>query len=349
VPSRSTPPLLAVALAAVLLAISVPADPVAPVPPVAHPFLWRVERHGLVSHLFGTVHVGLDPEAALGAAGLAALDRARRVFLEVDVTSADTVAEYMEAALRRAELPPDRSLRQLLPPHAWRRLARLHDGTLAPDELARLEPWFVALWTLPDALAPGERRLPGVRRAAPPLDAAIAARAAARGVAVAPLESPLEHLAGFSAAGRAEGAAMLAEMVADLEAMRGETGRLVTAYARGDERVLRRHVGRLVRRRPTLATYLLFRRNERWCGKLDLWLPEGRVFVAVGLAHMYGERGLPALLRRRGYRVARVPPPGEPPGARSPAEPVRKSLRRSRRVIALARGLSGPRSPARTP
>ena len=101
---------------------------------------------------------------------------------------------------------------------------------------------------------------------------------------------------------------MLEEVVAGPEAMRRETDRLVEAYARADDRTLRKLVGRLARRRPTVAEYLLFRRNERWRDKLEHWLPEGRVFVAVGVGHMYGERGLVSLLRQRGYRVERAEP-----------------------------------------
>src|SRR5688500_18413327 len=58
------------------------------------PYLWRVERHGVVSHLFGTIHVGLDARAALGPVGLAALASSRRVFVEMDVTSFDAVLEF---------------------------------------------------------------------------------------------------------------------------------------------------------------------------------------------------------------------------------------------------------------
>jgi uncharacterized protein YbaP (TraB family) len=90
--------------------------------------------------------------------------------------------------------------------------------------------------------------------------------------------------------------------------MRDDTDRLVTAYASADDRALRKIVGRLERRRPTVAEYLLFRRNERWREKLEHWFPEGRVLVVVGVGHMYGERGLVSLLRRRGYTVERVEP-----------------------------------------
>lgn len=298
-------------LAAVLLAtLGSAAVPGAAAPPKAspRPYLWRVERHGVVSYLFGTIHLGLDHRAALGPVGLAALASSRRVFVEMDLTSLDVVSEFTVAALRRAEMPPDRSLRQLLGSAAWQRLAALHAGRIPAAQLDRLEPWFVSLWTLPRVLTPRTAPVPGVVRDAPPLDAVIASRAEARGAKISALESPAEHLATFAAIGRTQGVEMLEEVVEDPEAMRDDTDRLVTAYARADDRTLRKIVGRLERRRPTVAEYLLFRRNERWREKLEHWLPEGRVLVVVGVGHMYGERGLVSLLRRRGYTVERVAP-----------------------------------------
>ena len=273
-----------------------------------HPYLWRVERYGLVSYLFGTIHLGLDQRGALGPVGLAALDASRRVFVEMDLTSLDVVSEFTFAAIRRAEMPPDRSLRELLRADAWRRLVALHAGHVTPAELDRLEPWFVSLWTLPHVTTPRKKPLPGVRPETPPLDAAIVERASARGAKVLPLESPAEHLATFAAIGRPQSVAILEEEVENPQTMRNETDRLVNAYASADDRTLRKLVGRLQRRRPTVAEYLLFRRNERWREKLERWLPEGKVFAAVGVGHMYGERGLVSLLRQHGYRVERVEP-----------------------------------------
>ncbi|MBK7472549.1 MAG: TraB/GumN family protein [Betaproteobacteria bacterium] len=40
--------------------------------------------------------------------------------------------------------------------------------------------------------------------------------------------------------------------------------------------------------------------------RLFLALRSGRVFVAVGALHLYGEQGLLALLREDGYRLTRV-------------------------------------------
>src|SRR6058998_1562894 len=66
---------------------------------------------GRTSHLFGTVHVGLDLDAALHDAGRVALDEAKRVFVEFDLTSPPAIVALIYDALARAELPPNRSLR----------------------------------------------------------------------------------------------------------------------------------------------------------------------------------------------------------------------------------------------
>src|SRR5215470_6182400 len=91
-------------------------------PRVGQPFLWRVEKSGPPSYLFGTVHAGVDLDAALGPEGLMALDSADRVFVELDLTAPETVEGLSRVALARAELPPGSSLRALVRPPTWDRL-----------------------------------------------------------------------------------------------------------------------------------------------------------------------------------------------------------------------------------
>ena len=59
--------------------------------------------------------------------------------------------------------------------------------------------------------------------------------------------------------------------------------------------------------------YLLDLRNSRFVDRLKSDLRLGGVFIAVGSAHIPGEDGLVALLRDKGYKVDRIPLPGEVP------------------------------------
>ena len=101
---------------------------------------------------------------------------------------------------------------------------------------------------------------------------------------------------------------MVEEALANPEANRDAIAGLVGAYVAEDDRPIMKAFGKLVLRKPALAERLLFRRNEAWVERLVRWLRDGRMFVAAGTFHMFGDRGLVTLLRQRGYQVERVPP-----------------------------------------
>lgn len=65
--------------------------------------------------------------------------------------------------------------------------------------------------------------------------------------------------------------------------------------------------------RPDLKTLndafvqrLLFDRNARMVERMQPQLRQGRGFIAVGALHLYGERGILALLQKQGYRVVHI-------------------------------------------
>ncbi len=67
------PPWLAPAVALLAAALTAAAPVAAVTTRRGAPLLWRVEWYGRRSHLFGTVHLPLDLDAALGEEGRAAL------------------------------------------------------------------------------------------------------------------------------------------------------------------------------------------------------------------------------------------------------------------------------------
>jgi uncharacterized protein YbaP (TraB family) len=293
--------------AGALLAVALGAAPVAAAPARrGGPLLWRVEWYGHRSHLFGTVHLPLDLDKALGEEGRGALADAKRVFLEID-TSQQAALTFLLQALHRAQLPEKQSLRAMLRPASWTRLSAATRNFLPPESLDRLEPWFVTLAVVHLAV-PRRKPPPGLRPGTLPLDQQIGDRAVARGVPVEGLESTLDHLQVLSRMPRQEGVEMIEEALANSDRDRDALATLVGAYIAEDDRPLLKAFGRLERRKPALAERLLYRRNDAWVVRLERWLRDGRMFVAAGCAHMFGERGLVAQLRRRGYQVERVRP-----------------------------------------
>lgn len=55
-----------------------------------------------------------------------------------------------------------------------------------------------------------------------------------------------------------------------------------------------------------MMQYLLIDRNRVWLQKMEMWLPNGGFFIAVGAGHLVRDYGLIAGLRKRGYRVEPV-------------------------------------------
>ena len=59
--------------------------------------------------------------------------------------------------------------------------------------------------------------------------------------------------------------------------------------------------------RKQLYEHLIYRRNEQMAERLFQIGIDGKLrFVAVGILHLVGQRGIPALLGQRGYRITRV-------------------------------------------
>lgn len=82
---------------------------------------------------------------------------------------------------------------------------------------------------------------------------------------------------------------------------------LVESWRRGDAGALSALFDPPDPEAALLYERLIFRRNEEMATRLDALATDGKErFVAVGLLHLVGRRGVPALLAGRGYRVERL-------------------------------------------
>ena len=316
------PRMLAAVLAAVFAAACAPGlQRAAPAPAdtsAPAPLLWRVERDGVRSYLFGTMHVGLTMAEGLTPVGLARLDEARRVVVELDLAEPEAIAQATRELAASGMLPAGESLRSMLPAAHWTTLVGLHHDVVPAAALDRLQPWFAAL----SAVGRLELRRAAADAAdAPPplvpMDVAIARRAKAAGVPVVGLERTADQVRTFAGLNRAQSLALLGEILADVDSVTTQLRELQSAYAGGDNAAaLGAYVRQMARDTPELTELLLFRRNRRWIPRLQYLLPAGDVFVAVGAAHLFGEQGLIALLRARGWTVTRE---------RGDAAPARRS------------------------
>ncbi len=245
------------------------------------PFLWKVRRaDGPIVWLYGTIHN--EGAGAVPTTAWTALESSPRFVSELGDREPDP-----EQAGELARLPPGKGLDAQLPSDDWYDLRDALRGTIKEDALKRARPWY-AMTRLTATVAPSP---------SPSMDVALAQRASARGIPVDNLESWDYQLA------------VLAEVVKipDLQqaihargTLRCSGDQMRAYYASGDLAMLERIL--VTGQSDTLLTD----RTKHWVPKLEPYLARGGAFVAVGLGHLAGPQGLPALFERAGYLVQRA-------------------------------------------
>lgn len=254
----------------------------------ATPALWRAEGAGRV-WLFGAMHA-LPDDDWVSAPLEAAIADADELVLEVADT-ADPAAAFA-ARTMRPDLPP---LAGRLPAALRPRLAGL-DLPAMEDEAS----WAAAL-TIGGAAAAraGARREDGT-------EAVLARLFRKAGKPVRALETPAAQLDLFAALPEAQQRVMLARAVDDASAS-GRYEALVAAWRAGDLARVEARLAAGTQGAPALREALVLDRNRRFAGWATQRLRRpGAALMAVGVGHMVGTEGVPALLMRSGARVERV-------------------------------------------
>lgn len=255
------------------------------------PFLWQVERDGAISHVFGTIHVGVRLSELAPVIG-ERLDQSHTLVVE-----ADTDDEGSAELLGSMFLEPGQSLRAMLGDAPWQVLVT-HLGHVFPAAmLDRMPPWMAqTMLSLDDTMLAAN---------AASLDSELVARARQKGKRLAFLETAKEQLELLSEIIDIDD---LRSTLDDVPGARRELRVLLRAYRSGNLAAL--HGLTLdpddLAKNPDEFERLLFARNRAWMTALEPMLARGGVFVAVGAAHFVGDDGLLALLLRAGFRVTRV-------------------------------------------
>jgi uncharacterized protein YbaP (TraB family) len=289
-------------------------------PPLASPspadpardrgLLWRLQRDGRSSWLFGTVHVGKPAWQRLGPKLETALRASDLLALEIDPGDPDAAAAMVralsEAALKRARQP-----QPVLAPELLQRLARATArACLAADALAAMPPVMQA--TLLTVI---ESRWVGLDGAYAQ-EQLLAAEARRRGLRVVALETVAQQVAALAQDDTPASPEMVEQTLRQIEdgTARRVLARLAGAWEAGDLATLQT-IEQWCECLPSaeeraFAQRLNDDRNPNLAAGIDARHRSGaRVFAAVGVLHMTGPSSLLRLLAARGFKVQRVPLP----------------------------------------
>ncbi len=264
-------------------------------------FLYEVEsRQHRKAHLLGTMHVGFGFDEVLTEDARKRFVAATRVILEADVTSADP-----NQMRERALLPQGESLRSLLGEPGWHALVERLGAQIPEPFMERMKPWLptVTLGLLDLDVALREIKPQGRTRM---MDVEVMTQAKAEQKPLIFLETVDEQLAMFDLVPLEEQVRELRRTLLEGTSQQGKI--MLRAFADGDEEALTTSLfdPEQMADAPGFFDIVLHQRNDRWLPVLERELETGGSFIAVGAAHLLGDRGLLAELKRRGYSVQRV-------------------------------------------
>lgn len=270
---------------------------------ITRPFLWQIEKDDKISFLFGTFHLGIDSNADIPLLVWKKLNQTKVFVMEADPNEArekkdSNIEKWAEKIFIKKGTP---TLHEQLSDAAWTKLcARV---TIPPKVLNMLKPEVAADLYLAPAIFINLTSTPRM------LDLDLLAYA-----------KNLNHRVLYL-----EDRATAERVLIDLQPKAITAGELEKIIVSGEANEIRKtrkeyyellHQYRsgstssdelpVVRFDYTYYDTLITERNKAWMPKISQCLQSGGCFIAVGVAHMLGEKSLIKEIRKLGYRVKRV-------------------------------------------
>jgi uncharacterized protein len=251
---------------------------------------WQLESpSGQVSYLFGTMHTDDNRVTDFSPSVIQALKNVDTFMLEV--------ADAPPASLLQL---PQGNLKQYLSETELEQVARLADMHVMPMEMVlRMKPWLLAvLFDLPKPQTPFAQ------------DLLLKAKAEELDKRVLGLESPQEHFGVMDNLTTEEQLQMLRAVLKRSQKQKeNDFERLMKAYLAGDAEQVANMDDAMTQGVLPAALWqrmrvkLLDERNVLMAERSLEQAKQGRVFIAVGAAHLAGKDGLINTFRQAGFKL----------------------------------------------
>ncbi|HXU43849.1 MAG TPA: TraB/GumN family protein [Burkholderiales bacterium] len=261
--------------------------------------LWRITKDGVpASHVYGTIHVVDARLDVLPPPVEEAFRRATSLMLEF-VPDPYSRERFLEAAM----FLDRQTLEEKIGADDFERaLEQLRPIGLSREFVNKLKPWGVLLNLRATSGAVGA-----------PLEARLADRARGRRLPVFQIEGVEEQVFTFDEMPMDAQVALLKHSLAHRDELLRLGESTLEAYLAGDLQAIWRLREDFSARYPEVATHqaaltkrVLFDRSVVMAFRMQRELRRGNAFVALGALHLYGGKGVLALLEQDGYRARRV-------------------------------------------
>jgi uncharacterized protein YbaP (TraB family) len=265
----------------------------------ARPALWVVHgRQGSV-FLFGTIHA-LPPHFEWENGAIkAAIARSDRLVIEAVIDQTRDAGALIALGTASAPLPP---VAERVPPRLRPALTVMIGKSNVPAaSLDKMKTWAAAMILFGVTVANlGVTSTQGVEEQ-------LKAEFAQANKPIEGLETMAQQLGFFDGLSEAKQREFLESVVDEDHDDAADFGKMLAAWAKGDEAGISASFDKDMKASDTLRTVLLAHRNARWADALVARLKTpGLQFVAVGAGHLTGRDSVQAMLAQRGYFARRV-------------------------------------------
>lgn len=268
--------------------------------------LFKAEANGNTLYLFGTMHVGTPDMFPLDPRLEKAVAEAQALALEVDSEAA--TSKMVQVVQQYAMLKPGSNPYAAMSPASREKLNQALRGAGMPEQVTTMfKPWMVSTM-----LAVSEYAQLGYN-ATLSTDSYIAKLARSNKVKIVELETADYQISLMDSASEADQRVMLEEMIESMHSgeARSEARSLTEAWKKADKRAFDAFMAKFEKDKRLSSRFmqevLLDKRNGPMADKLAAMLKQNRSTVAaIGVLHLLGEQGVPALLRAKGIKVERV-------------------------------------------
>ena len=258
--------------------------------------LWEISGKGLKkpSYLFGTIHLICPADFVLSDSLKSSIEKTGQIALEIDMDDPGLMA----AMTKTMFMSGDKKLTDILSEKDYNRLNQFYKDSLKMDIAAfgKAKPFMM--------MGPMFNKILGCEPQS--YEVSLMGLAAKQKSEIIGLESIEEQMAIFDTIPYDKQAGMLINMIEKLPETKREFKGLVELYKKQDLQELYNLTLKSEFGLDGQDEVMLFKRNQNWISRIDKIVHEKPTFIAVGAAHLGGEKGVIALLRKEGYSVRAI-------------------------------------------
>ena len=263
--------------------------------------VWKVSKEGRVIYLGGTVHLLRKGDFPLPPEIDAVYQLCDEIYFELDLDDLDAKAFFVQLT-QKAKLPKGKKLQDVLDEKTYQRLrTAMNKAGLRAAVFESMKPSFVSIMLMATELQKAGFIEQGV-------EDHVKKMAVKDKKEIGGLETVEEQIELLLFDEKEFGLQMTASTLDELDQVGERLDQLVNLWKKGDSAALTKLIDEQMKKPyPKVYDLFLTKRNKKWMPEiLRMFQDADKEFVLVGHAHLLGEDGLVALLKKQGFEIEAV-------------------------------------------